>query len=466
MDKHHGYIRPYQGTISILFRLLDALIVFALLYLITAAYSVAWNERYAFIGILSVAFLLFISSKMELYRSWRVHLIREEILQVWIAWGLAVMSVLVITFMVKTTHDYSRLVIGTWFVSSLMALSLWRIVSRNIAHELRRRGLNTRSVAVVGANTLGANLASRLSRASWMGLVFHGFYDDRRDRIDHNIKEQVVGRIDDLMARANSGEVDIIYITFPMRAENRVNELIEKFSNTTASVYVVPDFNVFKILHGRWMNIGDMPVLSIHENPHSGVDGALKRIEDLLLASLILMMIAVPMVLIALGVKLTSSGSIIFKQRRYGIDGREIMVWKFRTMNVSEDGDLVRQAKPNDARVTPFGNFLRKTSLDELPQFFNVLRGDMSIVGPRPHAVSHNEAYRTLINGYMLRHKVKPGITGLAQVKGFRGETNTLEKMEKRVNYDLEYIRNWSLSLDLKLIALTCIHGFKNKNAF
>lgn len=465
MDRHQGYIRPYQGTISILFRLFDALIIFFLLYVTTLLYEVSWNERYAFMGILSIAFLLLVSRKMELYRSWRIHRIREEIVQVWIAWGMAVMAVLVITFMIKTTHDYSRLVIGTWFITSLASLSLWRIVSRNIVHEIRRRGLNTRSVAVIGANKLGASLADRLVSSSWMGLVFHGFYDDRQERVEVNIKEQIVGNIEELLDKANKGKIDIVYITFPLRAEHRVNELIERFSNTTASVYVVPDFNVFNILHGRWMDINGMPVLSIHENPHSGMDGALKRIEDLLLASLILVVIALPMMLIALGVKMTSSGPVIFKQRRYGIDGREIMVWKFRTMNVMEDGAVICQVKPNDLRVTPFGSFLRKTSLDELPQFFNVIRGDMSIVGPRPHAVSHNEEYRNLISGYMLRHKVKPGITGLAQVKGCRGETATLEKMEKRVNYDLEYIRNWSLLLDMKLIALTFLHGFNDKNA-
>ncbi|HEY9847420.1 MAG TPA: exopolysaccharide biosynthesis polyprenyl glycosylphosphotransferase, partial [Candidatus Caenarcaniphilales bacterium] len=172
------------------------------------------------------------------------------------------------------------------------------------------------------------------------------------------------------------------------------------------------------------------------------------------------------MILIALGVKVSSPGPILFKQRRYGLNGQEILVYKFRSMTVMEDGETVLQAKRNDFRITKFGAFLRRTSLDELPQFINVLQGRMSIVGPRPHAVAHNEQYRKLISGYMLRHKVKPGITGCAQVHGFRGETDTLDKMQKRVEYDLQYLKNWSLGLDLQIIFKTALVFFHNRNAY
>jgi putative colanic acid biosynthesis UDP-glucose lipid carrier transferase len=192
----------------------------------------------------------------------------------------------------------------------------------------------------------------------------------------------------------------------------------------------------------------------------------LKRIEDIVISGIILCLIALPMLVIALAVKLTSKGPILFCQRRYGMGGEPIEVWKFRSMTVCDDGDVIVQATKNDSRVTKVGAFLRRTSLDELPQFLNVLRGDMSIVGPRPHAISHNEMYRKKIMGYMLRHLVKPGITGWAQVNGWRGETDTLEKMEKRVQYDLEYIKNWSLWFDLKIIALTALKGLSGKNAY
>ena len=251
-----------------------------------------------------------------------------------------------------------------------------------------------------------------------------------------------------------------------MRAEDRIREVIDCLMDSTASVYLVPDIFTFQLLNARTEEIDGLPVIGLCETPFAGLEGWLKRFEDVVLASAILTLISPLLAAIALGVKLSSRGPVIFKQRRYGLDGRRIRVYKFRTMTVCEEGDQVRQARPADARVTKLGAFLRRTSLDELPQFFNVLQGRMSIVGPRPHAVAHNEQYRRLIKGYMLRHKVRPGITGLAQVNGYRGETDTLEKMEKRVEYDLTYIRNWSLKLDLKIIALTVVHGFRHRNAY
>ncbi|PJC68766.1 MAG: undecaprenyl-phosphate glucose phosphotransferase, partial [Zetaproteobacteria bacterium CG_4_8_14_3_um_filter_59_5] len=223
---------------------------------------------------------------------------------------------------------------------------------------------------------------------------------------------------------------------------------------------------VFELMGTYQQDIKGMPVFSLCESPLNGPFGVVKHLEDKILASLILLLIWPLMLLIALGVKLTSKGPVIFKQRRYGLNGMPIKVYKFRSMTVCEDGNNVLQAKQGDARVTKFGAFLRRTSLDELPQFFNVLQGRMSIVGPRPHAVAHNEQYRKLIRGYMWRHKVKPGITGLAQVSGWRGETDTLEKMQRRVEFDLEYIRRWSIWLDIKIILQTALIGFTGKNAY
>jgi putative colanic acid biosynthesis UDP-glucose lipid carrier transferase len=207
-------------------------------------------------------------------------------------------------------------------------------------------------------------------------------------------------------------------------------------------------------------------VVSVFEHPFYGADGLLKRATDLVLASLLLVLLAVPMLVVAMAVKLTSAGPVFFRQRRYGMDGREIKVWKFRSMRVCDDGPLVRQATQNDARLTPIGGFLRKTSIDELPQLLNVLGGTMSLVGPRPHASAHNEDYRRRIQGYMLRHKVKPGITGLAQVNGWRGETDTLFKMERRIEYDHQYIREWSLWNDMKILMQTVFIVLRQKNAY
>jgi len=266
--------------------------------------------------------------------------------------------------------------------------------------------------------------------------------------------------------QARAGRIDVVYIALPLRAEPRINAIIRRLSDTTASVYLAYDFGGFDMLRAQWGSVGNVPVMSVVENPFHGIDGVTKRLEDIVIGSIVMAIIALPLLVIAIGVRLSSPGPVFFRQRRYGLNGEKILVLKFRSMVVMEDGDNVRQATKNDSRVTKFGAFLRRTSLDELPQFIQVLTGQMSIVWPRPHAVAHNEQYRSLIQGYMLRHKVKPGITGWAQVNGWRGETDTLEKMEKRVEYDLAYIRNWGLLWDLKIIWLTVFGGMKGRNAY
>ncbi|HXC59932.1 MAG TPA: exopolysaccharide biosynthesis polyprenyl glycosylphosphotransferase, partial [Steroidobacteraceae bacterium] len=229
----------------------------------------------------------------------------------------------------------------------------------------------------------------------------------------------------------------------------------------TMSIYYVPDVYVFDLIQARSGDIGGVPIIAMCETPFFGFRGVLKRLSDVFFTLCILLPLMPVMLLIAAGIRLTSRGPAIFKQRRYGLDGKEIVVYKFRSMYVAEDGKHVAQAQKDDPRVTPLGRFLRKTSLDELPQLINVLQGRMSLVGPRPHAVAHNEMYRALIKGYMMRHKVLPGITGLAQVNGCRGETAELAQMQARVNYDLDYLRQWSPLLDLQIILKTAAQVLK-----
>jgi putative colanic acid biosynthesis UDP-glucose lipid carrier transferase len=251
-----------------------------------------------------------------------------------------------------------------------------------------------------------------------------------------------------------------------MRAEDRIRGVLSKLADSTASVYIVPDFFVFQLLHSRWTDIGGLPAVSVFENPLYGVDGLTKRLFDFVTASLLLVALSPLLVAVAVAIKLTNRGPVFFRQRRYGLDGNEILVWKFRSMTVCEDGGTVTQATKQDSRVTPLGAILRRTSIDELPQLFNVIGGSMSLVGPRPHAAAHNEEYRQMIEGYMLRHKIKPGITGLAQVRGWRGETDTLEKMQRRVECDHEYIREWSLWLDIRILFRTIFVVLKRDNAY
>ena len=251
-----------------------------------------------------------------------------------------------------------------------------------------------------------------------------------------------------------------------MAAQPHILNLLDSLKDTTASIYFVPDIFITDLIQGRFDTVGNMPVVAVCETPFTGFNGLAKRTSDVVLSFLILLLLLPILLVLTIGVKLSSPGPIIFKQRRYGLDGKEILVYKFRSMTVCDDGDIVKQATKDDARITRFGAFIRRTSLDELPQFVNVLQGRMSIVGPRPHAVAHNETYRKAIKGYMIRHKVKPGITGWAQVNGYRGETETLDKMEKRIEYDLEYLRNWSLSLDFWIIVKTVLIVAKDRNAY
>jgi putative colanic acid biosynthesis UDP-glucose lipid carrier transferase len=277
---------------------------------------------------------------------------------------------------------------------------------------------------------------------------------------------KLLGSLSDISEYAKENRTDVIFIALPIRHVKRVMNLLDDLRDTTASIYYVPDIFVFDLIQARSGEIHGIPVVAMCETPFYGYRGVAKRVTDVGFSAIILLLLLPLLVLIALVVKLSSPGPIIFKQRRYGLDGREIAVYKFRTMSVTEDGEQVRQASKSDSRITRVGGVLRRSSMDELPQLINVLQGRMSLVGPRPHAVAHNEEYRKLIKGYMVRHKVLPGITGLAQVNGCRGETSKLEEMEARVNYDLDYLRHWSPMLDIKIILLTVVKVFRDEKAY
>ncbi|QKT04918.1 undecaprenyl-phosphate glucose phosphotransferase [Ectothiorhodospiraceae bacterium 2226] len=462
-------MRPYHSKFVGLSQAADALCIGLTLWVITSFYGLPWLDLYTLAVASGIGLFIFFAPFHDLYRSWRAAGARHDFSAVWLTWLSVVMALLFLAYATQTSEEFSRRAALTWFLVTPMVLLLWRSGGRMVLGHLRQRGFNSRRVAVVGAREVGAALVRNMLDAPWSGLRPVGFYDDRkpaglRPLVTEPLK--VVGDLDRLVKHAQEGRVDIIYIALPMRAEKRIQRLLAQLSDTTASVYVVPDFFMFNLLNSTWTQVGDLPVVSIFETPFYGVDGWIKRLEDIVLSSVILLIIAIPMLLIALGIKLSSPGPVLFKQDRYGLRGNRIEVWKFRTMHVCENGAEVRSATRDDPRVTRFGAFLRQTSLDELPQFINVLQGRMSIVGPRPHAVVHNEQYRKLINGYMLRHKVKPGITGLAQINGWRGEVNTLDKMQKRVEYDLAYIHNWSLFADIKIIFMTVFKGFVGKNAY
>ncbi|MCL0464265.1 undecaprenyl-phosphate glucose phosphotransferase, partial [Klebsiella pneumoniae] len=351
-----------------------------------------------------------------------------------------------------------------WYLAVCAGFVVTRSLIRALAGFFRRIGYNKRRVAFAGSLPAGISLLETFRKQPWLGFEVKGIYEDSFSGT-YDL-ELYAGKISDLINEARKGTIDRIYIAMHMRDEVAIKHMVSQLTDTTCSVLYIPDVFTFNILQSRTEEINGVPVVPLFDSPLNGINMVFKRLEDIIVSSLILILISPILLVIATAVKTTSKGPVIFRQVRYGMDGKPIKVWKFRSMTVMENDDKVIQATKNDIRVTKVGKFLRSTSLDELPQFFNVLFGQMSVVGPRPHAVSHNEQYRSLIQGYMLRHKVKPGITGLAQINGWRGETDTLEKMEKRIEYDLLYIRGWSIWLDLKIIFLTVFKGFINKSAY
>lgn len=330
---------------------------------------------------------------------------------------------------------------------------------------MMRRAVAARRQVIVGANRIGCDLAARLANEPWLGGVA-GYFDDRRvERIPRECRTLLLGRFADLPDYARRNTVHVIYVCLPISRHPRIRRLLDALGDTTASIYFVPDLSGFDLMQARFGEIRGMPLLAVRETPFCGMAGVLKRASDLVFATAALPVVLPLSAVIAYFVRRSSPGPVLFRQRRCGLDGQEFTVYKFRTMTMCEDED-VRQATRDDPRVTRVGRFLRRTSLDELPQLLNVLAGRMSLVGPRPHAVAHNEHYRKLVSGYMLRHKVRPGITGLAQVNGLRGETRELEKMIQRVRYDLEYLKNWSLGLDVRILLKTVRIVLTDRNAY
>ncbi|HCS64842.1 MAG TPA: undecaprenyl-phosphate glucose phosphotransferase [Cellvibrio sp.] len=463
-------VRFHHSKILALFRAFDSALIVFMLWGGLRLLGLEWNNIYTAFALSAVIIFGFFAESNEVYYLWRGHSMIDLSMRLLLAWVATLLFLVLSLVVVYQFSAVSLLAISAWLVATPGVMVAMHIGRRLLLAKLRANPTEPRRVAIVGANDLGLRVINSMAVMPWLGYKVIGFYDDRAPNNDvarrlfgKNI--EVKGDLEQLYQDAHDGNIDIVFVALPMRAELRMHSVIDRLADTTVSPYVIPDVFSFDLLHSRLTCLQGIPALSIYDSPLVDNSWA-KRLEDLVLGSGILLLLAIPMLVIAAGVKITSPGPVFFKQTRYGMGGDRIKVWKFRSMTVCEDGANVAQAKRADPRITPYGNFLRRTSLDELPQLFNVISGSMSLVGPRPHAVAHNEFYRGQIKGYMLRHKVKPGITGLAQVNGFRGETETLDKMSGRIAYDLEYIRNWSVILDIKILWKTIFKGFVGQNVY
>lgn len=393
--------------------------------------------------------------------------VASELIDLAINWAWIASLLLATGFVTNYTREFSKPALYAWlWIAPLSKLGAYLLLRSAAPLLLRLQGPRQRAI-IVGMNEQGLALGNKIAEASYSRIELVGFVDSRSsERINANGQHKLLDKLEQLAHLVKTQNIQLIYLSLPMASQPRILQLLDELKDTTASIYFVPDMFVTDLIQGQPGSVCGLPVISVCETPFKANNGMVKRASDILFSLLILAMIFPVLLIIAAAVKLGSPGPIIFKQRRYGLDGEEILVYKFRSMTVTEDGGTITQAQKNDKRITPLGAFLRRSSLDELPQFVNVLQGRMSIVGPRPHAVAHNELYRKIIKGYMVRHKVKPGITGWAQVNGFRGETDTLDKMQSRIDYDLDYLRNWSLRLDVHIIFKTIRLVAKDQKAY
>ncbi len=454
-----------RSTATVVARCGDGLAIVLALWLAYLLRGLDDADRYVLAGVVAVLLYLLTTTAIADGRR-RAPTLTREFRTILAAWALTLGGLLAIGWMTKLTGYYSRVTIGLWALFATFGLIAWR-AAHHLAARLTQASRQAAPMAIAGVDGQARHIA-RLLRSEFVPAApLVGFFADHgADGAAEELPAPLLGDFRALVDWAARGELSAVFIALPPSEEDAVRRLVAALSDTSANVYVVPTPLTDELLHAQWVNLGAQPLVSVFETPFVGINGWVKRAEDVVLACAALVVAAVPMLLIAAAVKLTSPGPVLFRQRRFGIDGRTIRVLKFRTMTVAQDGQNIQQARAKDPRLSPIGAFLRRTSLDELPQFFNVLRGDMSVVGPRPHALAHNEHYRRLIPGYMLRHRIKPGITGWAQIHGLRGSTDTVENMERRVDYDLWYVGQWSVWLDLWIVARSVPLLAGDRNAF
>jgi len=420
-------------------------------------------QRYIATGVL-LALPVFTLSR--LYQSWRGRGLSSELWTMLGAYTAVFGLVLLYATALKLTGEISRLWWFGWAAGTVFAGTSARLVVRRVARWTRERGMDLRTAVIVGGGNDAIRVIESLTRQRGAGIRMLGWFDvGVRGR--STPKSPRLGDLDNLAAYVEANHISQVWIALPIGAQAEIERILDVLAHATADIKLVPDLLGLQLINQSVEQVAGLPVINLRASPLDGDARLLKAIEDRVLATLILFCIAPLLALIAIGVKLSSPGPILFRQKRHGLDGKVIEVWKFRSMRVHQEAHgQVTQATKHDSRITAFGRFLRRSSLDELPQFCNVLHGTMSIVGPRPHALAHNHQYKALVQDYMQRHRVKPGITGWAQVNGLRGETDTVDKMAARVEHDLYYMRNWSVWLDLKIVAMTVVKGFLGKNAY
>ncbi len=459
--KHSGL----TDNLSLISQLFDTLGLTAIGYICYFIYlkTTSVPSEYTYVFIISSLLVFTLFPNFDLYLSWRGKNKFNRSISLGYAWLSVLIVLVVLSFVAKSSATYSRVWFFSWAIAGFVYLVIYRLIFDIILDRLRTKGINRKKILVFGAGEVAKHIEQKLKENQEIGFDIVGFVDDNPElhgKTLFNIPIHSPADLVELLKDAHE-----LWIALPLRAEKRVLEILHQTRHLTSVIRYIPDIFNFRLLNHSITEIAEIPIIEINGTALSPQARFMKRIEDIVLSTIIAVLISPIILVVAVLIKLTSKGPILYKQERHGFNGKTIKIYKFRSMYYREK-DEFKQATKNDSRITPIGQFIRKTSIDEFPQFLNVLQGRMSLVGPRPHAVSMNHDYKDKIDNYMQRHKVKPGITGWAQVNGFRGETDTIEKMEKRIEYDLYYIQNWSLWFDLKIIFLTIFKGFIGKNAY
>ena len=451
-------------------KLVDFFLVACLLYLLAAAKHFYFGgglhpDLHVTVALVGAAILQFLASVSEFYRSITERTNSKHITKIVLIWLITCALVLLWGFVVGETDKFARSVIGLWFALTPVVLIAWHLMIRMAVASIRANSAS--DVVVFGAGEVGEKFAREVRHSPWLGYKIAGFFDDKRAQGEAVAGMPVLGSIAEGIELAKKSQWRKAYIALPLKAQDKIEEIIDQLADSAVDIELIPDIFGFELINAKISQVGSLPVIALQASPISGYNAALKRLMDITVSAAILAITSPFLLAIALAIKIENPKlPIIFKQRRCGLNGKEVIVWKFRTMTVLEDGDRVEQAKQNDTRTTKLGKFLRRLSLDELPQLVNVISGSMSLVGPRPHAITHAKNFRRVAPTYMRRHLVKPGITGWMQINGMRGEVDSDAIIHKRAELDLYYVQNWSLWLDIKIIALTALREFGNKKAY
>ena len=454
-----GFLREHALLFSWLLRAFDWLIIVLAAVLSHYLTLDTWppKPQYIYAIALGLALLIAISPSFNLYRNWRGAAKTHELGTLIGAWVMMFLLLALFTFVTKS--EIARSWAITWFSIGIAGLTLGRLLLRNILNKARSMGYNQRHIVILGAGEVGKQVAKSLQASAEAGFHLNAFFTNDTDLNEiKSLNDRItIGKVKDSFEYITNRHVDQVWIAMPISKVKQIQVILKGLNQCTADIRLVPDIFGFQLINQSVSSVAGLPVVNLSLTPMDGANRYIKALEDKLLAALILIIISPLLIILALGVKLSSKGPIFYRQERVTWYGKNFHMYKFRSMPVAAENDTgAVWAKAGENRATPFGAFLRKTSLDELPQFWNVLKGDMSIVGPRPERPVFVDKFKDEIPGYMQKHKVKAGITGWAQVNGWRGDTD----LNKRIEHDLHYIENWSLWMDIKIIFLTIFKGF------